>query len=164
MRLGTPLSRWQRARLPTIQNKHFWLVGQSDGDLEPPSTIYTIDGEIPTVSREDCVRFQVFSENHQRGVCEVHGAIRILHHELARAAEGRGTCRHKQHATRQHKIQAGNAAAGDSRQKVRRLRENRLGGDCLALPVLKEPHKFPVTALAAVQQRDQSASIQEQLT
>ena len=65
---------------------------ESDRDLEALSTVYTVHGKVPSVSREDSVGFQVFSDNNQRGVCEVHRAIRILHHQLARAAEGRGAC------------------------------------------------------------------------
>ena len=60
--------------------------------------------------------------------------------------------------------QTGNAAAGNPRQKVRCLRQDRLGGDRLTLPGLKNPNKFPVTALAAVEQRDQGARVQEQFT
>src|ERR1700730_17694866 len=126
----------------------------SDRDLEALSTVYAVHGKVPSVSREDNVGFQVFSENNQSGVCEVHGTIRILHHELARAAQGRGACRHEHRATRQHEIQTGNGAAGNPRQKVRRLRQDRLTGDHLTLPSLKKPNKFPVTALAAVEQRD----------
>jgi len=71
------------------------IARESDRDLEALSTVYTVHGKVPSVSREDDVGFQVFSENNQCGVCEVHRAIRILHHELARAAEGRGACRHE---------------------------------------------------------------------
>src|SRR5256885_16046892 len=98
------------------------------------------------------------------GVCEAHRAIRILHHEFARAAESRGPCRHKHSATRQHEVQTANPAAGHPRQKVRCLRQDRLSGDRFTPPGLKKPNKFPVTALAAVEQRDQGARVQEQFT
>ena len=140
------------------------IARESDRDLEALPTVYTVHGKVPSVSREDNVRLQVFSENNQRGVCEVHRAIRILHHELARAAEGRGACRHKHRATRQHEVQTGNAAAGHPRQKVRCLRQDCLSGDRFTLPGLKKPDKFPVTTLAAVEQRDQGARVQEQFT
>src|SRR6184192_3398453 len=52
------------------------IARESDRDLEALPTVYTVYGKVPSVSREDNVG-QVFSENNQRGVCEVHRAIRI---------------------------------------------------------------------------------------
>src|SRR5207302_11323349 len=98
------------------------------------------------------------------GACECAAASSSTGHELARAAEGRGAWRHKHRATRQHEVPTGNAAAGCPRHKVRCLRHDRLSGDRFTLPGLKKTNKFPVMALAAVEQRDQGARVQEQFT
>jgi len=126
----------------------------SDRDFESLATPNSVHGEVASVAREYDVGFQVFSKDDQGGIGEVHGAIGILHHELARATQGGGTCRHNDGAARQNEIQTGNATAGNPRKKVCRFREYRLCRRYCLLPRLKEISEFPMPVLAAIKQRN----------
>lgn len=122
----------------------------ADPETLPPTD--PVDREIALVRRQHEIRADILREHDERGIGEIHRAIRISIHETARTPQRIGRRWNEQRASGENKIETGDRAAPDSPQQMGRLGQDRFGRDDLACPRIEEIREFAMPMLAAVQQ------------
>ena len=160
---GGPLQRVMGSDLESWTDREP-LVGSARENLEPAAALDAIDREVPTVRGEHPVGVQLLREDYQRGIGIVHRQIGVLLHEGSGPAERRRRGRNQERTAGQEEVNTRLPASRYSTQKMRGFGQHGFGADDGPVPLPEELREHVMVLLAPVEQRDQSARIEQQFT
>src|SRR5262245_21975916 len=133
-------------------------------DRKPLLAVDSVDPEVAPVRRQDELSLELLGEDDERRVREIHRQVSIGVHQVATSPKGRGRRGNEHRATFEEEAATRLRAALDAAEQVRCLRQHGFGADDRTFPSFEEAGERLVPGLASIEQRDQTAGVEEQLT
>lgn len=155
-----------RPRTPDPRRRtHLWPLSFGRWDdpkaTSPPDAVCR---EVPRIRCEYQVRSEVFCQHDEGRIGEVHRQIGIVFHQVAAAAKRGGAGGNKGRAPIEKKVEACSSASSNAAQQMSRLGQHRLAADDAPFPALEEAGALLMKALAAIEEGNETAGVEEQLT
>src|SRR3990172_13171544 len=132
-------------------------------DLESPVSVDSVRGKSAPVQSKDPVGLQLFAQNNQRGVGEIHWDIAILFHQRRNPLQaGWGRGRQLKRAS-EDKLKGSFLSPPLWPDQIERLGEHRFGSDNRTGPTFQRRYAVRVRLLVSVHESHEGPGIQQQL-
>ena len=131
--------------------------------LESPVSVDSVRGKSAPVQRENPVGLQLFAQNNQRGVGEIHWDIAVLFHQRRNPLQAGWGRRHQLKRASEDKLKGGFLSPPLWPDQVKCLGEHRFGGDNRTGPTFQRRYAVRVRLLVSVHESHEGPGIQQQL-
>ena len=133
-------------------------------DLKGSISIHSVRGEAAPVQRKNPVDIQLFPQDSQGGVGEIHWDVSVLFHENRDPLKTFRRRRHHLKCAPENKFKASFLRVPARSYQVKRFGQYRFRGDNGAGPFFQCDYAVWVQLLVSVHQRDEGSGIQQEFS